>query len=226
MNNDGLRIVQSREAMKRLLILGSLGVALLVTLALVFSELLHRHAEKVAPASQGPLLQPQPQPPPAPPTIEPPRPTAKASPPPSPTESPRLPPNTTVARPGGPTDPDAPIRAAPLGQRVVRDHRETHEPRPAIKVTPQGMTAARTAIGAAVASCLAGPETLQFVLQMRGGRAQAQSPRLVSADRQPEAQACVEKALAELAWNTPDPDGSTPVTMPIFGATSSAAPKR
>ena len=130
-----------------------------------------------------------------------------------------LPPGTTVATPGG--DPELPIQPAPRGQRIIRDHRGLNEPPPQLKVTPQGMTAAGAAIKPAVASCLSGPVTLQFTLSMSGGRAQVQEPKLMNASAQPDVQACVEKALAKLTWNTPDPDGSTPVTMPLTSSSSS-----
>jgi hypothetical protein len=174
-----------------------------------------------------------PQPPAGEATQPPPLPQRIATPPPAPIQAPAgapgaappapLAPNTTVAVPGG--DPNGAIPAAPRDQRIYRDHRNTGETPPPIKVTPQGMSAAGAAIRPAVASCLSGPETLQFVLTMSGGRAQAREPRLMNADRQPDAQACIEKALAQLSWATPDKDGSTPVMLPIL-ATSSSGPKR
>jgi hypothetical protein len=130
-----------------------------------------------------------------------------------------LPPGTTVATPGG--DPEQPIQPAPRGQRIIRDHRGLGETPPPRKVTPQGWTAAGAAIQPAIASCLKGPVTLQFTLTMSGGRAQVQEPKLMNAAQQPDAQACIEKALANLTWNTPDPDGSTPVTMPLTSSSSS-----
>ena len=128
-------------------------------------------------------------------------------------------PGATVATPLG--DPNPPIPAVPRGERIIRDHRGLNEPPPVIKVTPQGISAAGAAIKPAVASCLKGPVTLQFTLTMSGGRAQVQDPKLMNAAQQPDAQACVEKALSSLTWNTPDPDGSTPVTLPLISSSNS-----
>jgi len=132
-----------------------------------------------------------------------------------------LPPGTTVATPGG-RDPNGPIPAAPRDQRVIRDHRnEVGYVPPVPKVTSEGVQAASAAIRPAVASCLSGPTTLQFTVTMSGGRAQAQDPKLMDADRKPEDQACVAKALAGLSWNTPDKDGTSAMTIPLISSSSS-----
>ena len=132
-----------------------------------------------------------------------------------------LPPGTTVATPGG-RDPNGPIPAAPRDQRVIRDHRnEVGYVPPPPKVTSEGVQAASAAIRPAVASCLSGPTTVQFTVTMSGGRAQAQDAKLMDADRKPEDQACVAKALNGLSWNTPDKDGTSAMTIPLISSSSS-----
>ena len=192
--------------------IGLLGVALAIGVGLLAWQ-----ARK--PEPQTTAVEPaQPQPTPEPST--PPRPIMPA---PSPQTAPPLaqtvPPGTTIATPGG--DPDRAIQPAPRAERIIRDHRGLGETPPPLKVTPQGMTAAGAAIQPAIASCLKGPATLQFTLTMSGGRAQVQEPHLMNAAQQPETQACIEKALAKLTWNTPDPDGTTPVTMPLTSSSNS-----
>lgn len=188
-----------------------LGAALVAGVVLLFKS--RKPAESTTPvAQQAPPPQGQPYQPPPKPIL----PVATDG------GAPRLlsvPPGTTIATPLG--DPNPPIPVAPRGERIIRDHRGQNDPPPVLKVTPQGITAAGAAIKPAVASCLNGPVTLQFTLTMSGGRAQVQDPKLMNAAQQPEAQACVEKALAKLSWNTPDPDGSTPVTMPLISSSNS-----
>jgi hypothetical protein len=133
-----------------------------------------------------------------------------------------VPPGTTIAMPGG-RDPNAPIPAAPRDQRIVRVHRSGEDGYvpPPKKITNEGMNAANAAIRPAIASCLSSASTVQFTLTMSGGRAKIQDPKLMDADRRPEDQACVAKALSGLTWNTPDPDGTTQVTMPLTSSSSS-----
>jgi hypothetical protein len=193
--------------------IGLLGVALAIG-----AGLLAWQARKPLPQTEAAETPAQPQPSGAPDRSTPPRPIM-----PSPqVETPKpvvVPPGTTIATPFG--DPNRGIPAAPRGQRIIRDHRGLGEIPPQPKVTPQGWTAAGAAIQPAIASCLKGPVTLQFTLSMSGGRAQVQEPKLMNAAQQPDTQACIEKALANLTWNTPDPDGSTPVTMPLISSSNS-----
>jgi hypothetical protein len=195
-------------------------VLLLLAPALVIAAIVLLMKEKQPSAVGAPPNAAQPETTSGTPTTSPARPIAPAQPSKAPETAPVLPPGVTVARPGG--DPNAPIPAAPPDQRVIRDHRKdpNYVP-PPIKITADGMNAATAAIRPAVASCLSSATTVQFTLTMSGGRAQIADPRLMDADRKPEDQACVAKALSGLSWSTPDKDGSTQVTMPLTSSSSS-----
>jgi len=198
--------------------LGVGGVLLLgAVVALLLQE---RRSPDASPSQPAPVAQE----PPSRPAAAPPSPAAPPIRPAEPAQrtvipsAPPAPAGSIIARPPGAGDGQPLIRPAPLAQRTVRDHSgESFSEAPRRSFSPEGLSTAITALKAAVAPCApsAPAVSLGFTLVSANGRAQARNPRVRGANRDPDAQKCVEQALAELSWTTPDGDGEDPVTLAL-----------
>src|SRR5262245_36149246 len=209
----------SKPTMKRSASVAWLGFGGLLLLAAVVAILLQMRAPRsgaisqpAAPPVAPPVAEPAPPPPAASPPIRPAEPAARAvlGPPQA------TPAGTIVARP--PAAGDRPIVRPPLGERIVRDHRgEPVQEVPRRSFSPAGLSAAVAALTAAVATCApsARSVSLGFTLVSAGGRAQARDPYVRGANGDPDAQQCIEQALAALSWPTPDGDSEDPITLPL-----------
>jgi hypothetical protein len=109
------------------------------------------------------------------------------------------------------------VRAAPLGQTEVRDHRGEPPSAPPRSFTTAGLDAARQVLAPIAARCVSGRPavTLRFTLENAGGRARAREAQLLEGTQLPEAQACLTQALADVSWPTADGDGADPVVLPL-----------